>query len=47
MKVEAVRALYVLARLLPVLLAVLLLVVGAAVGTEAVGARGPPDFDPL
>ena len=42
-KVEVVKALPVLVRLLPVLLAFLLLVVGVA---EAGGPKGPPDFDP-
>ncbi len=43
MKVEVVKALPVLVRLLPVLLALLILVVGVA---EADGPRMPPDFDP-
>jgi hypothetical protein len=42
-KVEVVKALPVLVRLLPVLLALLLLVVGVA---EADGPKMPPDFDP-
>ena len=44
MKVEVVKALPVLVRLLPVLLALLILVVGVA---EADGPRMPPDFDPF
>jgi hypothetical protein len=43
-KVEVVKALPVLVRLLPVLLAFLLLAVGVA---EAGGPKGPPDFDPF
>jgi hypothetical protein len=43
MKVEVVKALPVLVRLLPVLLALLILAVGVA---EAGGPWGPPDFDP-
>ena len=43
-KVEVVKALPVLVRLLPVLLAFLLLVVGVA---EAGGPKGPPDADPF
>ena len=42
-KVEVVKALPVLVRLLPVLLALLLLAVGVA---EAGGPKMPPDFDP-
>jgi hypothetical protein len=42
-KVEVVKALPVLVRLLPVLLALLLLAVGVA---EADGPKGPIDFDP-
>jgi len=44
MKVEVVKALPVLVRLLPVLLALLILAVGVA---EAGGPRGPPDTDPF
>ena len=44
MKVEVVKALPVLVRLLPVLLALLILAVGVA---EAGGPKGPPDFDPF
>jgi len=44
MKVEVVKALPVLVRLLPVLLALLILAVGVA---EAGGPRGPPDGDPF
>jgi hypothetical protein len=43
-KVEVVKALPVLVRLLPVLLALLLLAVGVA---EADGPKMPPDFDPF
>ena len=43
MKVEVVKALPVLVRLLPVLLALLILAVGVA---EAGGPIGPPDADP-
>jgi hypothetical protein len=43
-KVEVVKALPVLVRLLPVLLALLLLVVGVA---EAGGPKGEMDFDPF
>jgi hypothetical protein len=42
-KVEVVKALPVLVRLLPVLLALLLLAVGVA---EAGGPKMPPDADP-
>jgi hypothetical protein len=42
-KVEVVKALPVLVRLLPVLLALLLLAVGVA---EADGPKMPPDADP-
>jgi len=44
MKVEVVKALPVLVRLLPVLLALLILAVGVA---EAGGPIGPPDGDPF
>ena len=43
-KVEVVKALPVLVRLLPVLLALLLLAVGVA---EADGPKMPPDADPF
>ncbi|MFZ8793139.1 MAG: hypothetical protein ACO2O2_04505 [Acidilobaceae archaeon] len=43
-KVEVVKALPVLVRLLPVLLAFLLLAVGVA---EAGGPKMPPDADPF
>lgn len=43
-KVEVVKALPVLVRLLPIFLALLLLAVGVA---EAGGPKGPPDFDPF
>ena len=43
-KVEVVKALPVLVRLLPVLLALLLLAVGVA---EADGPKMPPDGDPF
>jgi creatinine amidohydrolase/Fe(II)-dependent formamide hydrolase-like protein len=44
MKVEVVKALPMLVRLLPVLLALLILAVGVA---EADGPRMPPDTDPF
>jgi hypothetical protein len=44
MKVEVVKALPMLVRLLPVLLALLILAVGVA---EAGGPIMPPDFDPF
>jgi hypothetical protein len=44
MKVDVVKALPVLVRLLPVLLALLILAVGVA---EAGGPIMPPDFDPF
>ena len=44
MKVEALRALYLAVRLLPILLVLLMLAVGVA---EADGPKGPPDYDPF
>jgi len=44
MKVEALKALSLVVRLLPILLALLMLAVGVA---EAGGPKGPPDYDPF
>jgi len=44
MKVEVVKAIPVLVRLLPLLVLLVFLVAGIAQGD---GYRGPPDFDPF